>query len=125
LRAPIVPSEWMHNNGLFIKRVEVGDVVMPIGKVKLIDALLYSMSSDYIEVNIDFGEDIAQPNIKFQKTSSGYSAQFFQPYFRLMDEEAIKNVKKAMLKMVNEEMEADEVELENTVVNDFASKPLI
>ena len=83
----------------------------PIGKVKLIDALLYSMSSDDIEVNIDFAEDIAQPNIKFQKTSSGYSVQFFQPYFRLMDEKAIKNVKKAMVKMVNEEMEADEVEL--------------
>ncbi|MFT5667535.1 MAG: hypothetical protein ACI9DK_001733 [Vicingaceae bacterium] len=125
LRAPIVPSEWMHNNGLFIKTVEVGDVVMPIGEVKFIDALPYSMSSDDIEVNIDFAEDIAQPNIKFQKTSSGYTAQFFQPYFHLMDEEAIKNAKKAMVKMVNEEMEADEVELENTGVNDFGSKPFI
>ena len=125
LRTPIVPSEWMHNYGLFIREVGVGDVKIPIGKVKFIDALPYDMTKDEMLVDVNFSEDLLHPIVKMEKTSSGYSAQFFQPYFHLMDEEAVSNAKKTMVEMIHEEIEAEEVEVENIDVNDFASKPFI
>ncbi len=125
LRTPIVPSEWMHNYGLFIKQVGVGDVKIPIGKVKFIDALPYDMTKDEMRINVNFTDDILNSEVKMEKKSTGYSAEIFQPYYHLMDEEEVSNAKKSMVEMINEEMEAEEVEVENTDVNDFASKPFI
>lgn len=125
LRAPLVPSEWVHNYGLFIKQVGVGDVKIPIGKVKFIDALPYDMTKDEMIVDVNFAADILHPNVKMEKSGSGYSAEIFQPYFHLMDEEAVSNAKKSMVEMINEEMTAEEVEIENVEVNDIGSKPFV
>lgn len=125
LRAPIVPAEWTHNYGLFIKEVGVGDMKVPIGKVKFIEALPYSATKDEMDIEVKFEEDLVHPTISIEKSSSGYSAQYFQPYFHLMDEEALGNVKKSLVLMINEEIEAEEVELKNTSENDFGSKPFV
>lgn len=125
LRMPLIPSEFTHNYGLFMKQVGVGDVKIPIGKVKFIDALPSDMTKDDMIVDVSFGEDISHPTVKMEKKGSGYSAQIFQPYFHLMDEEAVENSKKAMVQMIHEEMEAEEVEVENVEVNDIGNKPFV
>ena len=125
LRSPFVPSEWTHNNGLFIKQVGIGDVVLPIGKVKFIKALPYTETKDVMKIAVDFEDDLSNPTVDIEKISTGYSAQYFQPFFHLMDEEALGNLEKEIVKTVHEEIEADEVEFENIEENDFGSKPFI
>lgn len=125
LRSPIVPSEWTHNYGLFIKEVGVGEMKVPIGRVKFIEALPHTATEDLMKINVDFEEDLMHPMVAIEKKSTGYSAQFLQPYFHLMDEEEIGNMKEAVVEMVNEEMKAEEVDFQNIEQNDFGAKPFI
>jgi len=125
LRGKYIPDLLSNNYGLFIKEVTVGEMKTAIGKVKFIEALPYDASKDVMDINIDFSENQSMPEVKIKKTSTGYSAQFFQPYLYLMDEEELSNIEQALGEGISEQMEIAEFAMENIGGNDFGTKPFV
>jgi hypothetical protein len=108
---------------LFIRGLKVGGTVTPVGEVKFIEPLPYSDNTDIMEIDVDFTENISQPNISFLKSQTGYTAQYTQPFMYLLDEESRTNMENSMPEMVSEDIESDDVTLTNVEANDFGTKP--
>ena len=125
LRTPYVPSLWTHNYGLFIKGVSVGEMKTAIGKVKFIEALPYTATADNMKIDVSFETDKVNPEIRIRRENLGYSAEYLQPYFHLLDEGEQEDLEKTLVEMINEQLKADEVKVENIGENDFGSKPFV
>ena len=123
LRGRFIPDLLSHNYGLFIKEISVGEMKTAIGKIKFIEALPYSDSKDIMDIKVDFSKNQSMPKVEIKKTSTGYSAQYFQPIIYLLDEEAMDNIKQSLVEGISEQMKADEIVLINTGENDFGDKP--
>lgn len=124
-RKKYIPKLWTDNYGLFIRTLEVGDIVTAIGEVKYIEPLSSSDSYDKMTIEIDFSESIANPEIDVTKEMMGYTATFLQPYYHLMDEEAISNLETSITSMVHEDVKSEDVSFENVEAGDYGSKPMI
>lgn len=125
LRTPYVPSLWTHNYGLFIKEVTVGSMKTAIGKVKFIEALPYTATADNMMIDVSFEANKKNPEVSIRRENLGYSAEYFQPYYHLLDEEEQEDLEKTLVEMISEELKAEEVKVENVGENDFGSRPFV
>lgn len=124
-RLGIIPALLTNNYGLFIKAVKVGDLETAIGKVKFIPALAHSATTDNMWIDVDFSKSLTEPVINIKRSSTGYSAQVFQPYIHLLDEEEEGNLKEELVNMISEEIEVkkEDIHWENVAENDLGVKP--
>lgn len=125
IRGKFIPDLLSHTYGLFIKNISINGINTAIGKIKFIEALPYNASTDIMKIDVDFAKNPKMPEININKKSTGYSAQYFQPYIHLMDDEEVENIKKTLTKSIDEQLKPDEVTITNIEVNDFGNKPFI
>ncbi|MBC7861656.1 MAG: DUF3857 domain-containing protein [Bacteroidia bacterium] len=120
------PSELTGNKGLFIKEVNIGDVYSGIAKVKEIASADYSVSthSTFVDVKFD-AANISEPAVKLKETFTGYSAYFYQPIYRLLDNEKKLEVNESLLKLTGEDTKVTNVKASNFEEESMFIKPFI
>lgn len=122
-RLGYVPTNWVHNYGMFIEPLQLGGFETAIQKVKFIDAPAYDKSKDDLYVNVTFGEDLRKLNIDLRRESTGYYAQYTQPYYGFLNEEQKKETNEALVKNISPDAEISTIDTENEGVTYFGSAP--
>jgi len=114
------------NNGLFIKRIKIGDFESAVGEVRYIEPVDYNKSAYNLKIELTFDTDnISKTNINLDRIMTGYYAMSFQPYMDLMKEESKEKALKSIIKSIKEEVEIDKIEAINASPEKFGIAPLI
>ncbi|MFZ6052922.1 hypothetical protein [Halocola ammonii] len=125
-RLGLLPFGYIHNNGLFIKSVEVGGMRSGLGRVKFIPAPPADHSQQNMKIDVAFAEDMSKLEIDYDQELTGYYAFNFQPYFTFMESESDKDdLKEGIAKSINENIEIKEVKTRNEGVDKLMKKPFI
>ncbi len=90
--------EWMSQDGLFIREVELGDVKSAIGSIKHIDGADWTQTTYGLYANITFDLEKGMSNLHMKQTYLGYAASFIQPYFPFLGSEDRRDAVKELLK---------------------------
>lgn len=122
-RLGYVPGLLTATNGLYISNVKLGEFESAVGKIDYIDPLPYDATKDDMVIDVDFSDDPLKPTLSVTKTSTGYYAQYFQPYFHILDEEEQTNLKNDLVENINENIETEDITVKNIGENDFGVKP--
>lgn len=79
-----VPGELAHQEGLFIKKVELGGIKSGSGTIKWIDGTSWDQNKSdlYVTMNFDLSKGVA--NVHSKHIYLGHSASFIQPFFGYM-----------------------------------------
>ncbi|MAY84173.1 MAG: hypothetical protein CMP59_08575 [Flavobacteriales bacterium] len=124
-RKKYIPMTWSDNYGLFIRTITVGDISTVVGEIKYIAPLTSADNYDKMTIDVDFSKSITDAKVEITKEMMGYTAKFLQPFYHLMDEEAIGNLKSEITYMVHEDVKSDDVEFTNTESEDYGVNPLV
>src|SRR5690606_20230799 len=125
LRLGCIPGTWTNNYGLFIKNVKIGDLETGIGKIKFIEPQPHTFTTDIMTIKVNFSLNIAEPEITINKSSTGYYGAAFQPYVHRMDDEQLSNFKTSLAEMINEQITATTITLQNVNPDEIGIKPFI
>lgn len=125
LRVGYIPAEYMDNDGLFIRTLDVGGVRTGIGKVGFIEPLSADKTINDIKAHVDLASDPGKAVITMENRLSGYYAQFVQPFYGMLDEENKKKLLDGMLGYLTDESESSNVKVEDDGALNFGLKPVI
>ncbi len=123
-RYGIFPSEWSCQKGLFIRRVKVGDIQTGIGDVKYIEGLEAETTKDVMDVTFAF-DDLTEPIALFKRELSGYSACYFQPYYKDLDSTAREELDESYVKFVDRNGELVDYTVEGVKEEDVYVNPMV
>ncbi|HEY8399927.1 MAG TPA: DUF3857 domain-containing protein [Cytophagaceae bacterium] len=98
MRMPMIPYNWAHNHGLFIKPVTLGGYSTAVGEVKFIEAFSCEKNTDWLDLKVKFVNDMEKAEVHVKKKLGGYNAIYIQPYYSLLDEENKKKISEELLK---------------------------
>ena len=119
------PAEYTDNYGLFIKEIKVGSFKSGAGKIKYIEPVEAEKSYDKMIIDVDFKDDnIAQPQVKLEKSMFGYYASYLQPFIPLMSEDDKEDLKNSFAESIQEGLDIEESEILNGGSEWFGKKPL-
>jgi hypothetical protein len=90
--------EWMSQDGLFIKEVELLGQKSAVGTIKHIDGTDWTQSTYGLYANINFDLNTGVSNLHMKQTYTGYAASFIQPYFPFLGTEDRRDAVKELLK---------------------------
>lgn len=119
-RYGLISYEYSGNNGLFIKKITIGDVSNGISSVKKIEATDFARNFDNMDVAISFENDMKETKIKMTRQFSGHSDnQIRAAYFysdaenkeKIVDgllESSVKDIKTKDAKLVNYDLVKDD-----------------
>ncbi|WP_375560511.1 DUF3857 domain-containing protein [Bernardetia sp. OM2101] len=136
-RYGIVPDTWTATDGLFIRRMKVGDQVFGMGTVREIEPLEGEQNFSNIHLKMNFNEDMDAVESELKYGFGGLSAVGLQPIIPYLSEEKrtemIENVLKGLsadaefenIKLENEAMNTDLLENEFAIKANFSSKSWI
>jgi Domain of Unknown Function with PDB structure (DUF3857) len=124
-RLGYITPNLTHNNGLFIKRVKLGEFESAVGKIKYIEPIPYELNQDILRINAVFDESEKALKIGLEKEQTGYYANSVQLIFDLLNEEQKKELNKNLITAIIPNAESENTKIENTATADFGVKPLI
>lgn len=115
--------ETSESYGLFIKKINVGDFVSGVGKIKYIKGVEYTKNFDNILVDVTFDEeDLTTTLLDIDRSSGGYYIKWLQPHMHLLKDK--DEVLDEQIKFIKKDIEV----LSKTVYNDdakfFGKEPL-
>ena len=125
MRLGLIPGVNTHNNALFIRSISSGGITSGVGKIKFIEAMSHDASTDKIETQVQFNEDLTAVNFDLTRTMTGYFAADWQPFFRKLDAEQRVNYEKSLIRFMDADLDLDKSEYLNTEKSDINSKPFI
>ena len=123
-RYGFLPASWSNQKGLFIKKVEVGDLVTGVGRVKHIEPLPAELTKDVMDVQIQF-TDILEPTIRFERKLSGYSGIYYQPIYTFLDDDGKKELDEEVMKFADKNGEVIEYKVTGVEDVDIAINPMV
>lgn len=117
----------IHNNGLFIKRVELAGDKYGVGDIRFIPKNDYRDSGDTLRVEVDFNEQgFIDTEYKVYHSLTGYKANYIQPYYEeIDDQESQKDLKESLLTFLDEDGEVEEIEVHNLSISKYGKRPVI
>ncbi|AFM03144.1 hypothetical protein Fleli_0681 [Bernardetia litoralis DSM 6794] len=133
-RYGIVPDTWTATNGLFIRRMKVGEQIFGMGTVRTIEPLEGDQNFSNIHINMKFNEDMDAIESELKYGFGGLSAVGIQSIIPYLSEEKrtemIENVLRGLsadakfenIKLENEKMNTDLLENEFAINTNFSSK---
>jgi hypothetical protein len=98
---------------LFISEKNLGDMKVPISKIKEIKLVDSKKSIDEINATADFSTSIDEPKIVIERRLSGYKAQYPQFILNFMDDEQKEKAKKGVLQYIDENANIEDITYEN------------
>jgi hypothetical protein len=124
-RYPLIPYSNIATYGYFIKSVDLNGEFLARGKIKYIEENSMKDAIDSMYYYIDFEKDIQNPSYKYERHQTGYAAPW-QPLFSYIKTEKEKDdIRKELLKDINEQIETNDIKSENEGVEYVALKPYI
>jgi hypothetical protein len=107
------PYELTQTKGLFVSEKSLGDMKVPITKLKDIKAVDSKKSVDGIEAVVDFTTSLSEPKIVIERSVSGYKAIFPQFVLNFMDEKQREEAKKDVIQYIDEDAVIEEISYTN------------
>ena len=119
------PFEFTDNYGLFIQKVELGDLSSGVGKVKYIEAPNAAASVDEMIYKVSFDEeDLTEVTIDYDHAIGGYNASFIHPFMNLVNPEDKEEFYKQFIKSMGDEIVINSKEVFNEAPENFGINPL-
>jgi len=116
-RYGIVPDTWTATNGLFIRRMKVGDNTFGMGTVRKIEPLEGDQNFSTIHLKMKFNEDMDAVEANLKYAFGGLSAVGIQPIIPYLSKEKRTEMIENVLKGLSEDAEFNDIELENEAMN--------
>ena len=116
---------YTHNNGLFIRPIEIGGIKSGLGSIKPIPALTYDKNQGNMYVEVDFSESITEPLILLRKEDIGHFAQESQIVFDFLEGEDAEKFEEQIAKQSFGDIEIESIEVQNKGSEHFGTKPLL
>jgi len=123
-RTPMFDNNFGNNYGLFIKEKEFGGVKMGIGVLDFIE-IPNEITHDYMNIFIDFTENIENPTITTENKYGGYAAINFQPLKDFMAPDEYNSVLKQIAENYTAGGEIIEIDAENEGIDHVGKNPFI
>lgn len=116
-RYGIVPDIWTATDGLFIRRMKVGENVFGLGTVREIEPLEGDQNFSNIHLKMKFNEDLDAVNAELKYGFGGLSAVGIQPYIPYLSGEKRTEMLESILKGLSEDAHFKDITLENEAMN--------
>jgi hypothetical protein len=117
--------DFQDNNGVFFKKIVVGDIISSTAKIKWISAPDAFASISDMNMKVKVADDFSTLEFDLKTTATGYNVSGTQPYFGLMTPESEKDLTEQLIKWVDEDMDLHEVKADNTGLDAYGKEPLI
>jgi len=112
-RYPLIPHEWAHNDGLFIKAVTIGDFKTGIAEVNFIPIAEYDKSYNNMDITIDFSKGFDDLNVNLKYSFGGHLAMFLQPVYTYLSDEDKETAVKAIMQSISDDIKIVEKSVSN------------
>jgi len=124
-RLGLTPFINTNNNGLFIRKVSVGEISTGAGKIKFIPALTSDQTQHNTKVfsKLDASLDSIEVDLSLEFT--GYYARSFQPYYDNIPKAKLREYEEEILKSWNKDITIKTTKSENGGAKNMVVKPLI
>ncbi|WP_338792362.1 DUF3857 domain-containing protein [Bernardetia sp. MNP-M8] len=116
-RYGIVPDTWTATDGLFIRKMKVGDEVFGLGTVREIEPLEGDQNFSNINLKMKFNEDMDAVEAKLKYGFGGLSAVGLQPIIPYLSEEKRTEMIENVLRGLSADAEFEDIKLENELMN--------
>lgn len=113
-RLGMFPFQYANNYGLFIRRLEVGEMTTGLGEVKWIDCCAANDNADNLDMKISFPDEMSVAKVNVVRTYKGHSAMHIQPYYELFDPSDQESVLDDLLKFMGDDAELTSKTIKNT-----------
>ena len=125
-RVGIVPPAYIHNNGLFIKRISVAGIESAISEIRFIEAPTAAHSQQIMDISTTINpDDTEYITVEFNQELSGYYAHNFQPFFDLIQPDKKGDFEKEIILGSFPNAEIDDLIFQNSKLEDVQAQPLI
>jgi hypothetical protein len=94
LRYGMLPYDWTHNYGLFIKGENEDNGA---GEIRFIEALPSSATFDNLSIDIQFASDMSKADFKLKSEIGGYTASAVQPYYPFIPADKMSETLKSLI----------------------------
>ncbi|QCK16797.1 DUF3857 domain-containing protein [Mangrovivirga cuniculi] len=104
-RIGLIPSEFSANNGLFIRRKVVRDMIIPIVEVREIPAHDYTKNFDNLEINVSFDENVEKNLISVTRSFKGYTPSMIKSVIPFIEEKQKNEILEDLIKFISPDAE--------------------
>lgn len=119
------PFEYTDNYGLFVQKVQLGELTSGVGKVKYIQAPDALASIDEMIYKVSFDpEDLTEVQIDYDRAIGGYSASFIHPFMNLISPEDKEEFYSEFIKSMGDEITIVSKEILNEAPENYGVQPL-
>ena len=124
-RNGLAPSECEGNDGLFIKKVSVGDLTSGAGKVKRIAESEWKLNrhDEYAEIRL--AEPFDEATVKARYIYMGHAAEFIQAYYDFLNEEQIKQFLEPVVQFMGEDSKISNLKITNQLHETVEGHPFV
>ncbi len=116
-RYGIVPDTWTATQGLFIRRMQVGQSVFGMGTVREVKPLEGDQNFSKIHLKMKFNEEMDAVESELKYAFGGLSAVGFQPIIPYLSEEKRIEMIEGILKGLSKDADFKDIKLENEKIN--------
>ncbi len=124
-RIPLINSGHAHNHGLRLKEKEYSGTILPVADLMFIEAPSMQLTTDTMNITIDFTSDIANPKVTSHMNFGGYSGAHLQGIVDQVPEDRYEEILEDILKNYSADAEMDKKEVLNNGVANMGKKNLI
>lgn len=119
------PFEYTDTYGLFVQKVELGELRSGVGKVKYIKSPDAAASMDEMNYKVSFDpEDLTEVHIDFDRAIGGYNASFIHPFMNLISPDDKEEFYNEFIKSMGDEVTIQSKEILNEAPDNYGVKPL-
>ena len=122
-RIPFFPDNLGSNNGLFITQKIFGGVAMGICDVAFIELPSAEVTKDFMDITVDFTDDVENPKVSTDLTFGGYSGINFQPVKDFASAEQYQAFLKSIANNYTLDAEYTSLKTENDGLDFVGKKP--
>jgi hypothetical protein len=125
MRLGFVPYGLTYTDGLFIKKVSIGDYETGVAKIKNIPATDYTLSYNRLYEDVSLESDFSGINMHIKQAYTGYEAQSYQPVYGYLPDEDKKKLSEALLKILGNEATVTNIKVSNVDEKSILVEPFI
>lgn len=116
-RYPMIPDNLTYTEGVFLKEVNVGELQTAVALVKFIPPLDFSLTSQKIEANIEFANNLEETHMDLTCTLKGYYAVYVQPLYAQIPDDKKELMLENIVKDITKDTKYTKLTAENTELN--------
>jgi len=125
MRYGFIPATFTNTDGLFIKKVSIGDYETGVSKIKNIPASDYTLSYNKLYEDIRLDPDLGGLSMHIKQTYTGYEAQAYQPIYGFLPDEDKKKLTEALLKILGNEGTVSNAKVSNVDEHSILVNPFM